>query len=104
MRVTVIDAGAGGASAVAELTQAGHDVALWNRSLETLAPFQKIGGVEYAGVLGEGLARPRLMSADLAAACEGTEAIVCTLPTFSHAAVATALAADAPADVPVVLN
>src|SRR5688500_18240214 len=105
MRVTIIGAGAGGAAAVAELVQAGHDVALWNRSPETLAPFQKIGGVEYEGVLGEGLAQPRLMSADLAAALEGAEAIVCTLPTFSHAAVARALAsAHAPRDIPVVLN
>jgi opine dehydrogenase len=105
MRVTIIGAGAGGAAAVAELVQAGHDVAFWNRSPQTLAPFQKIGGVEYEGVLGEGLAKPRLMTGDLAAALEGTEAIVCTLPTFSHAAVARALAA-APAapDVPVVLN
>src|SRR5688500_8442682 len=105
MRVTVIGAGAGGAAAVAELVQAGHDIALWNRSPNTLAPFQNIGGVEYAGVLGEGLARPRLMTGDLRAALEGAEAIVCTLPTFSHAAVAHALAAaDAPAGVPVVLN
>ena len=90
---------------MAELVQAGHDVALWNRSAATLAPFQKIGGVEYEGVLGVGLARPRLMTGDLAQALEGTEAIVCTLPTFSHAAVARALAAaDMRSDIPIVLN
>jgi opine dehydrogenase len=105
VRITVIGAGAGGAAAVAELTQSGHEVSLWNRSLETLAPFQRSGGVEYEGVLGEGLARPRLMTGDLGAALEGSEAVVCTLPTFSHAAVARALAeARLRAGVPVVLN
>ena len=105
MRVTVIGAGAGGAAAVAELTLAGYEVHLWNRSAETLAPFQRIGGVEYAGMLGEGLARPRLMTSDLRAALDGCDAVVCTLPTFSHAAVAQALAdSGVSPNVPVVLN
>ena len=43
---------------------------MWNRSAETLAPFQRTGGVEYEGVLGEGLARLRLMTTDLAAATD----------------------------------
>jgi opine dehydrogenase len=105
MRVTVIGAGAGGVAAVADLVQSGHEVALWNRSLDTLAPFQQAGGVEYEGVLGNGLARPYLMTCDLPGALEGSEAVVCTVPTFSHAAVALALAeADLRSDVPVVLN
>jgi opine dehydrogenase len=105
MRVAVLGAGAGGAAAVAELTQAGHAVHLWNRSPATLEPFQRIGGVAYAGVLGEGLAKPDLISADLAKAIDGCDALLCTLPTISHAAVAVALAqAGARADVPVVLN
>jgi opine dehydrogenase len=105
MRVTIIGAGAGGASAVAELAQTGHDVALWNRSSDTLAPFQWTGGIEYEGVLGEGLVRPRVMTTDLRAALEGAEALVCTLPTFLHASVATALVeARIGDDVPIVLN
>jgi opine dehydrogenase len=105
MRVTILGAGAGGTSAVAELAQAGHDIALWNRSPDTLVPFQRIGGIEYEGVLGEGLARPRLMTADLAAALDGAEAVVCTLPTFLHAALATSLIeAGIGKHVPIVLN
>ena len=105
MRVTVLGAGAGGAAAVAELTQSGHDVSLWNRSAETLAPFERAGGVEYAGVLGSGLARPRLMSADLGAAIQNAQAVVCTLPTFLHGSVAHALVdAALPPNVAVVLN
>src|SRR5687767_13114734 len=105
MRVTVLGAGAGGAAAVAELVRAGHDVALWNRSPETLGAFQRIGGLEYEGVLGEGMARPRLMTTDLNAALAGCEAAICTLPTFAHAPVAQALARSAlRRDVPVLLN
>lgn len=105
MKISILGAGAGGAAAVAELTQAGHEVVLWNRSAETLAPFQALGGVRYAGVLGEGIARPRLITADLAEAIKDADAAVVTLPTFSHAPVARALAtAGWPADRPVVLN
>jgi opine dehydrogenase len=105
LRVAILGAGAGGAAAVAELCEAGHEVALWNRSRQTLEPFERAGGVEYAGVLGTGLARPRLITSDLAAAVKDAEAIVCTLPTFLHGAIAGALA-DVPvrADVPLVLN
>ena len=105
MRVTVIGAGAGGAAAVAELTQAGHEVRLWNRSAETLAPFERAGGVEYEGVLGAGLARPEIITTNLREALEGSDVVICTLPTFSHAAVARSLAGcDLPRRVPVVLN
>lgn len=104
-RVAIIGAGAGGAAACAELAAAGHELRLWSRSRETLEPFLRIGGVEYEGVLGEGLARPRLITPDLGAAVEGVEAIVCTLPTFSHGEVAAALAGTGAArNTPVVLN
>ena len=105
MRVTILGAGAGGAAAVADLVKAGHDVALWNRSAPTLEPFERIHGVEYEGVLGEGIARPRLITGDLAAAVAKSEAVVCTLPTFTHAAVAADLAqAGLKPGVPVILN
>lgn len=102
--IAVIGAGAGGAAAVVELTQGGHEVRLWNRSAQTLAPFQALGGVAYDGVFGEGIARPRLISADLAQAIDGADAILVCLPTFSHAAVARALAEVGATTLPVVLN
>lgn len=105
MKISILGAGAGGAAAVAELTLAGHQVNLWNRSVETLAPFQLLGGVAYEGVLGEGIAVPHLITGDLRAATANVDAVVVALPTFSHAPVARALAqADWPADRPVVLN
>jgi len=105
MKVLIIGAGSGGMAAVAELTRAGHDVVLWNRSAATLAPLQQRGGVGFEGVLGSGVAVPRLTTADLAAAVVDVEVAVVTLPTFSHAPVARALAeAGWDASRPVILN
>ena len=96
-KVTLV--GAGGAAAVAELTLAGHDVVLWNRSSATLEPFRSAGGVEYEGVLGEGRAVPRTITADLDEAMRDVDVALMTLPTFSHAPVARALGeAGWPAD------
>jgi opine dehydrogenase len=102
--IAVIGAGAGGAAAVAELTLAGHEVRLWNRSAQTLAPLQALGGVAYDGVFGEGIARPRLITADLAQAIAGADVILVCLPTFAHAAVARALAGIGSTTPPIVLN
>ena len=85
MKVSILGAGAGAAAAVAELTLAGHEVALWNRSPATLAPFSELGGVGYEGVLGEGVAVPRLITGDVRAAIAGADVAVVALPTFSHA-------------------
>lgn len=105
MKVSILGAGAGGAAAVAELTLAGHQVTWWNRSADTLAPFRALGGVAYEGVLGEGVAVPRLITSDINLAIAGADAAVVALPTFSHAPVARSLAvAGWPADRPVVLN
>jgi opine dehydrogenase len=103
-RVAILGAGAGGAAAVAELTLAGHDVAFWGRSNETLAPFREIGGVEYEGVLGTGFAKARIVTTDMREALDRAEAIVIALPTFSHAPLARSLAEIAPGPIPIVLN
>ena len=104
MRVAILGAGAGGAAAVAELSQAGHELTLWNRSATTLAPFVERGGVEFEGVLGEGFAKPALITADLAQAIRRAEVALVCLPTISHAAVARALAEVRAHTTPVVLN
>ena len=99
MKVLILGAGAGGAAAVAELSLAGHEITLWNRSADTLAPFKALGGVAYDGVLGTGVAVPRLITANLLQAIAGVDVGVVALPTFSHAPVAISLAqAGWPAD------
>src|SRR5579871_6609001 len=103
-KVAVLGAGAGGAATVAELTAAGHEVSLWGRSAETLAPFLAQGGVAYDGALGRGLARPHLITDDLAKATAAADVVVVCVPSFAHVDIATALAAGGAKDLPVVLN
>src|SRR5215469_14479660 len=102
--VAVLGAGAGGAAAVAELTAAGHEVTYWGRSAKTLAPFREQGGVGYDGVLGRGLARPRLITDDLRQATGAADVVVVCVPSFAHADIAASLAAAGATDLPVVLN
>jgi opine dehydrogenase len=101
MKVAIIGAGAGGAAAVAELATA-HEVRLWGRA-SALAPFVAQAGVAYEGVLGEGLAEPKLITSDFAVATEAADAILVCLPTFAHADIARALA-SLRATAPVILN
>src|SRR5438105_10569333 len=91
-KVAVLGSGAGGAAAVAELVAAGHEVSLWARSPHTLAPFQQQNGIAYEGVLGTGLARPKLITSDLAAAIDTADVMLVCLPTFAHGEVARSLA------------
>jgi opine dehydrogenase len=100
-KVAVVGAGAGGAAAVAELVAAGHEVRFWGRSPQTLAAFQEQGGVAYEGVLGSGLARPKLITRDLCAAIDAADVVLVCLPAFAHADIARTLAH---ATIPVVLN
>jgi len=102
--VAVLGAGAGGAAAVAELSGRGHKLRLWNRSAETLRPFQDAGGVAYTGVLGDGKAVPETITADLGAALAGADAALVCLPTMVLADVARALITAGAADIPIVLN
>ena len=103
MKVVVVGGGAGGAAAVAELVTAGHEVRLWSRSPHTLAPFQAQGGVAFEGVLGSGLAKPALMTCDLAAATGSADLILVCLPTSAHGEIARSLASLG-SRIPIALN
>lgn len=101
--VCVIGAGAGGAAAVVELTQAGHEVRWWNRTLATIEPFLAAGGVRYEGVLGDGFTSPSLIATDLGVALDSADVAMICLPSLAHEPVAEALA-DAGISCPLVLN
>ncbi len=104
MKLAVIGAGNGGAAAAVELTIAGHEVALYGRSPDTVAPFAR-NGIRYMGVFGEGVVRPALLSSRLAEVIDGAEAAIVCLPTFAHVDVARALhGAGWDAARPVILN
>lgn len=104
MKLAVIGAGNGGAAAAIELTIAGHDVSLYGRSSETIAPFVA-NGIRHLGVFGEGVVRLKHISSHLRDVVQTAEAAIVCLPTFAHVEVARALH-DAGWDArrPVVLN
>ncbi len=104
MRIAVLGAGAGGVSAVVELTLNGHAVRLWNRSSTTLQPFIDAGGVNYEGVLGNGTAQPELISDSLSEVLRRADGILVCLPTLAHAELASALADVGAKALPVILN
>ena len=104
MKVAILGAGGGGTSAVAELTQRGHTVRLWNRSAETLQAFIDAGGVNYEGVSGSGKALPEMISADLPKVLDGVDTVLVCLPTLAHQSLAVMLATLGANTLPVVLN
>ena len=103
MKVAILGAGAGGAAVAVQLCAAGHAVSWWGRSAKTLEPFLAQGGVAFEGVYGTGLARPELISDDLAGVLSGADVALVCLPTTAHDDMARAIAATG-LDVPVVLN
>jgi opine dehydrogenase len=102
-RVAVLGAGAGGLSATVELTQAGHDVVLWNRNAQTLEANAADGVVRFDGVLGTGSLTPYAVAGDLAAAVGDAEAVVVCLPSIAHGRLFEDLA-QVGITTPVVLN
>ena len=104
MKIAILGAGGGGASATVEMTLQGHVVRLWNRSAATLEPFVAAGGVRYEGVLGAGKVMPEIVSTDLQHAVSDADAILVCLPTLAHRALARDLAEFRMNRLPVVLN
>lgn len=101
--IAVLGAGGGGLSATVELTQAGHDVRLWNRNKATIAPYMASGRVGFAGVMGTGHVEPSVLTTDLGVALDGADAIVVCLPSVAHGGLFADLAAVGAA-LPIVLN
>lgn len=79
--VAILGAGNGGCAAAADLTLRGFGVRLFNRTPERLQPIVERGGLDLQGVAGEGFARLHLITTDVAAATEGVDVLVLTLPT-----------------------
>ena len=104
MRIAILGAGNGGASAVVELSQRTFKTRLWNRSKTTLMPFQEAGGVKHTGFFGEGIVKPEFITDKLSEAIDGADVIMVCLPTLAHANIAEMLAKLGANNIPVVLN
>jgi opine dehydrogenase len=104
MKVAILGAGAGGASAAVELSAKGHEVRLWNRSPAALAGFRAAQGVNSSGVLGEGFTPVGVITSELNRAAERADVLLVCLPTHAHAALAQSLIHAGVAGIPIVLN
>jgi opine dehydrogenase len=104
MRVAILGAGSGGASAAVELTHAGHDVRLWNRSAAAIEGFAGARGIRHAGVLGDGFTSLPVITTQLALAVDGADVLLVCLPTLAHAAVAESLVNANVVTIPTILN
>jgi opine dehydrogenase len=99
--VAVLGAGHGGCAVAGDLTLRGWEVRLHGRSAERVAALG--AGITVRGVR-EGLARPALVTTDLAAAVSGADLVVLVVPSVAHGPYATALAPLLPAGATVFLD
>lgn len=104
MKIAILGAGAGGASAAIELTRDGHAVRLWNRSPATLEAFTAAGGIHHDGVLGAGFTPIEIITPQLERAADGAEALLVCLPTLAHAGLAQSLVDAHIVHIPTILN
>lgn len=91
-RVAIMGAGNGGCAAAADLGRRGYDIRLWSRSEARLAPLREIGGVEYAGALGDGLQPIDTITTDMATAMQDADLVLIMVPTQAHEDMARAVA------------
>jgi opine dehydrogenase len=89
-RVAVIGAGNGGHAMAAHLALKGIPVHFYElpQFAENLKPAQERGGIELTGVVGEGFARPALITTDIEAALRGCSHIFVVTQALGHEQVA----------------
>jgi opine dehydrogenase len=104
MRVAVLGGGNGAYATAADLTLAGHQVRLWRRRAEDLAPVRAAGGLSLTADERQGLARLDGLTADLGEALAGAEVVIVPLPATAHDDLGRRLAAALSSDQIVLLT
>lgn len=86
LEIAVLGAGHGGYAMAADLTLAGHEVNLFNRSPAPIQAIRKTGGIEITGeaVYGEGFARIKKATTDMKDAIKDVDVIMIVVPAFGH--------------------
>jgi len=88
----VLGAGNGGFAMAADLAVRGHRTTLYNRTEATLSTVKAQGGIQYSGVLGEGLAPIGGFVTDLKGVVAKADLIVACVPATAHRSLAHTLA------------
>ena len=89
-RIAVIGAGNGGHAMAAHMTLKGFPVRFYEmpRFADNIRPAQERGGIEITGVVGEGFARPELITTNIAEAVQGVSHIFVVTQALGHKEVA----------------
>jgi opine dehydrogenase len=89
--IAVIGAGHAGHAMAAHLSLAGFSVRLFElpRFADNIRPAQEHGGIELTGVVGEGFARPELITTDVAQAIRAVSHIFVVTQALAHEEVAS---------------
>lgn len=82
--IAVLGAGPGGLSTAAALAKRGLDVALYNRSPETLAPIANRGGIEIEGSLGDAFVPLAVVSSEPEKAFAGRRIFLIAVPAYGQ--------------------
>ncbi len=92
MRIAVLGGGHGCYAAAADLSEAGHEVALWRRDAAALQAVQHSGCITLKDALGTREVPLALATADIAAALQGAELVVVPSPAIAQTDIANAMA------------
>jgi opine dehydrogenase len=92
MRIAVLGGGNGSYATAADLAEQGHEVRLWRRDANALAPVIETGGITLKDYRGRREVTLALASADIGVAVSGAELIVVPVPAFAQLEIALALA------------
>lgn len=88
--IAVIGAGHGGHAVAAHMALKGFPVRFYEmpRFADNIRPAQERGGIEITGVVGEGFARPELITTDMAEAVQGASHLFVVTQALAHEEVA----------------
>jgi opine dehydrogenase len=80
-RIAIIGAGNGGSAAAADLTRAGYEVSLYNRTDARLEPFRRQGGIHLRDPDDRGVVPIARLTSDIAEALGAADLVAVMLPT-----------------------
>ncbi len=92
MKISVLGGGHGCYAAAADLAEAGHEVRLWRRDAQALAPVVQAGAITLKDAQGTREVRLALATADIGQAVRGARLLLVPSPAVAQADIAQALA------------
>ncbi len=92
MKIAVLGGGHGCYAAAADLSEQGHEVRLWRRTAQALAPVRAAGSIGVLDAAGRRRVPIALATDDIGAAVRGAQLIVVPSPATAQADIARAMA------------